>query len=211
MSTQYDRLPTIEERVRASRLIVTGRVQSIKPLPRTRIGEIEEEQSIAHVAIDKVLRGAPLVRELDVRFVRSRGRDTLSETHPFREGQRLVLLLVPDTGLDTHPDTYVAYLRGAFPLTAKDAFTIETEAESSKGGSSRKARLTLSALRDVVKRIVAEEATETQAWSRLEPQLAKRPLLPAITELPDTEAGTGPTSAGPITPNASRPGRVRKR
>lgn len=206
MSTHYDRVPTLEERVRASSLVVTGRVQSIKPLPRTRIGEVEEEQAIAHMAIDKVLRGALAARELDVRFVCSRGDDTRAEPHPFSDDQRLVLLLVPDVGRDIRPNTYVAHLRGAFPLTANDAFTIESESETSKSGA-RKTRLTLSALREVVKTIAVEEATETKAWATLEPQLAKRPVLPAITELPDMEPGAGPTSAGPTAPATPRPGR----
>jgi hypothetical protein len=209
MSTHYDRVPTLEERIRASRLIVTGRVKSIEPLPQARIGEVDEEQAIAHIAVSNVLLGSPATRELDVRFVRARGGDTRAASHPFREDQRLVLLLVPDVGPDTRPNTYVAYLRGAYPLTANDAFQIETEPEASKGGASRKARMTLNSLRDAVKMIGTEETAEMRAWSRLEPQLAKRPSLPPVTELPHEEHRAGPTSAGPVMPDAPRPGRKR--
>lgn len=206
MSTHYDRVPTLEERVRASRLIVTGRVQSIKPLLRTRIGEVEEEQAIAHLAIDKVLRGAVAGRELEVRFVYSRGNETRPESHPFADDQRLVLLLVPDVGRDIRPNTYVAYLRGVFPLTANDAFTIQTQSETS-GGVARKTRVTLNALGDVIKRITADETAQRRDWKRLEPQLARRPVLPSITELPDKEAGAGPTPMGPTAAVAPRPRR----
>ena len=209
MSTHYDRVPTLEERVRASRLIVTGRVKSIELLPQARIGEVEEEQAIAHIAVSNVLRGSSATRELDVRFVRARGGDRRAAAHPFREDQRLVLLLVSDVGPDTRPNTYIAYLRGAYPLTANDAFQIETEPETSKGGRSRQARLTLNTLREVVKTIAAEETAETRAWSRFEPQLAKRPGLPPVTELPHAEQSEGPASTGPVTPDAPRPRRKR--
>lgn len=198
MSTQYDRLPSLEERVRASAIVVTGRVQSIKPLPKTSIGEIEEEQAIAYVVIDKTLRGTPSSNAIDVRFVSSRADKTSDAPHPFSVGQRLVLMLVQDVGREARPNTYVAYLRGAFPLTANDAFTIETESETSKGGS-RKMRVTLGVLREVVKTVAAEAAVEARAWTKFEPQLAKRPILPEITELPNTELGAGPVAVEPAT------------
>lgn len=210
MSTTYDRLPTLEEWVRAASLIVTGRVRSIKPLPRARIGEVEEEQAIAHMAVDNVLRGTPAGREIDVRFVSSRGNDTRAQAHPFGIKERLLLLLVPDVARDSRPNTYVAYLRGAFPLTATDAFTIQTAADTAKG-AARKTRVTLSALRDVVRKVAAEERAGAGAWARLEPQLARRPTVPAVTELPDMEPGAGPTSAGPSVPATPRPARKRSR
>ncbi|MEP6935158.1 MAG: hypothetical protein ABI988_14685 [Nitrospirota bacterium] len=83
---------------------------------------------------------------------------------------------------------------------------IETDSETPKSGS-REVRVTLSALRDVVKTIAAEEAAETRAWTRLEPQLVKRPARPAITEIPDILPGAGPTSTEPNAPATSRPGR----
>ena len=205
MSTQYDRLPTLEERVRASKLIVTGRVKSVEPLPRTRIGDIEEEQAVAHIAIDQPLRGRLAEREIDVRFVSSRGDSNRSESHPFSVGQRLVLMLVPDAGRDVRPNTYIAYLRGAFSLTANNTFTIETEASVPKG-RPRKVRVSLGNLRETVKKIEAEDSAERKAWTELEPQLAKRPALPAISEIPDFELGAEPTSVQPSDSATPRPG-----
>jgi hypothetical protein len=205
MSTNYDRLPTLDERVRAASLIVMGRVQSIKPLRRTRIGDVEEEQAVAHVAADKVLRGALAARELSVRFVRSRGDSPRPEADAFVEGKRLLLFVVPDVGRDATPGTYVAHLGGAFALTADDSFAMEIDARSSKG--RRRIRQTLGAVRDLVKRIGAEEAADARAWERVEPYLAKRPALPSITELPDTGLGTGPLSSEPIAAAPPRPPR----
>jgi hypothetical protein len=202
MSTHYDRLPTLEERVRASKLIVTGRVKSIDPLPRTRIGEIEEEQAVAHIAIDSPLRGRLAEREIDVRFVSSRG-DNRGEPQPFTVDQRLVLLLVPDVGRDVRPNTYIAYLRGAFLLTA-NAFTIETG--SSPKGRPRKVRVSLGDLRETVKKIEAEDSAERKAWTKFEPQLARRPALPVVSEIPDVALETGPTSAHPNDPATPRSG-----
>jgi len=207
MSTQYDRLPTLEERVRASTIVVTGRVQSIKPLPKARIGEIDEEQAIAQVVIDKTLQGKPSSNAIDVRFVSSRAGQTSDTRPPFSVGQRLVLMLVPDVGREARPNTYVAYLRGAFPVTANDAFMMETESETSKSGS-REVRVTLAALREAVKAVAEEVTAESRSWARFETELAKRPLLPSITELPDRELGAGPVTASPV--DTARP-RSRKK
>ena len=49
MSTSYDRLPTLDERIRTANLIVVGHVRSVYPLRRTRIGEVEEEQAVAQI------------------------------------------------------------------------------------------------------------------------------------------------------------------
>jgi hypothetical protein len=197
MTTHYDQVPTLEERVRASRLIVVGRVQSIELLKRERIGEIEEQQAIAHVAIVEVLRGAPKTRRVGVRFILSGGQQVRTGTRPFREGQRVVLLLVPDVGRDARPNTYVAYLQGHYALTAGDSFAIDT-------GATRSSRTTLKKLRGLIRVIAAEEAAESRSWARHEQQLVKRRVLPPITELPQPEYGSGPTTVGPRAPARSR-------
>lgn len=204
MSTSYDRRPTLEERVRAASLIVTGRVESIRPLRRTRIGDVEEEQAVAHVGADNVLRGALPRREIAVRFVRSRGDSARRDAGTFAEGKRLLLFLVPDVGQDAAAGTYVAYLGGAFALSADDSFAMEIETSPKQ---RRRVRQTMGAIRDLLKRVSAEEAASARAWERLEPYLAKRPALPSITELPDAELGAGPASSEPLaspTPRSNR-------
>ena len=131
MSTHYDRLPSLEERVRAAKLVAIGVVQSIKPTPKTRIGEIDEQQAIAQITVEKTLRGTPSQREINVRFVASRGdNDRVSPS--FAVGQTLVLLAVPDVGNETGPNTFVPYLGGAFQLSPNGVFTVETEPKSPK-------------------------------------------------------------------------------
>ncbi|HEU4892267.1 MAG TPA: hypothetical protein VFT47_12005 [Vicinamibacterales bacterium] len=195
MSTSYDRLPTLEERVRAASLIVVGRVQSVRPLRRARIGDVEEEQAVAHIAADTVLRGTLAARELSVRFVRARGDVPRPDARSLTDGKRVLLLLVPDVGPDAAAGTYTSYLRSTFELTADDSFTMEIEASPAR---RRRARQTMSAVRDIVKRIAVEETTSARAWERLEPSLAKRPTLVTITELPDTGPGAGPADSQPI-------------
>ena len=195
MSTSYDHLPTLEERVRAVSLIVVGRVQSVRPLRRTHIGEVEEEQAVAHVAVDTVLRGNLAARELSIRFVRARGDVPRPDAKSLTQGKRVLLLLVPDVGPDAAAGTYTSYLRGTFELTADDSFTMEIEASPAR---RRRVRQTMSAVREIVKRIAGEETTSARAWERLEPYLTKRPALPTITELPDPELGAGPADSQPI-------------
>jgi len=201
MSTHYDRLPPLEERVRASSLIVIGVVQSIKPMPKSRIGEIEEQQAIAQLTVDKTLRGPASLRQINVRFVSSRADAKLVDSDTFKVGQRLVLLAVPDVGPDASPNVFVAYLGSAFPLNANEVFMVESDSESS--GPVR-TRVTIEALRGVVKAILTEEAADKRSWAKFEPQLSKRPMLSAVTEIPEPLPGAGPTSTEPTGPAATR-------
>lgn len=200
MSTHYDGAPALHERVRAARLVVTGRVLSVQPLPRARIGDVEEEQAVARIEIEKTLRGASPSATLDVRFVRARGESKPPAADVFRKDQRLVLLLVPDVGPDAAANVYVAYLGGAFALAANDVFTVEVPDETSRTGGTRKARMTVGALREIIKQVGAEEAAQVRDWAKVEPHLARRPTLPAVTELPDARIGGGPASAMPSPP-----------
>lgn len=207
MTTQYDQVPTLEERVRASRLIVVGRVESIELLKRQKIGEIEEQQAIAHIEIRDVLRGEAKTRRIGVRFIASGGEKARSGIHPFRENQRLLLLLVPDVGRDARPNTFVAYLRGHYALSAGDTFTVESGPVSEEHPGSKSSRLTLKKLRELIRSVEAVETAEERAWAKQEPQLARRPTLPPITEVPLPEPGAGPTAAGPETRDARAPRR----
>ncbi len=199
MSTNYDQLPSLEERVRASSIIVTGTIRAIKVLPKGRIGEVAEEQAHARISLDRPLKGEPSAKEIDVRFVRSHEGENRSGTEAFDTGKRVVLMLVPDVGLDKRPDTYVAYLRGAFRLMDNDTFTIETGSGTPKDGA-RKVRLTLTQLRAAVKAAADEEASAVKAWAKHEPQLTKHPAIPEITELPELGRAPGPISMEPGTP-----------
>jgi len=212
MSTSYDRLPTLEERVRTASLIVIGRVQSVRPLRRTYIGEVEEDQAVAHVEADQVLRGTLAARELSVRFVRSRGDSTRSDAATFADGRRLLLMLVPDVGQDAAAGTYVSYLGGAFTLSEDDSFVMELDSSATR---RRRVRQTMSAVRDLVKRVGAEETSSARAWEKLEPYLFTRPALSPISELPDAGHGAGPVPSEPIAatpPSASpKPSRPRRK
>ena len=203
MSTHYDRHPTLEEWVRASRLIVVGRVQSIEAVKQARIIDNDEQQAVAHVSVERVLNGAAETKEVDVRFVLSRGERAQAGTGAFSEKQRLVMLLVPDVGPEVRPNSYVAYLGGAFALT-NDSFVMPVD--SAGKGRSSGARVTLNAVRDVVKKVAAETSNHERAWQRMEPQLAKRPDLPAVTEMPDALHGQRPESVGPADAPGDGPG-----
>jgi hypothetical protein len=205
MSTSYDRLPTLEERVRTASLIVIGRVQSVRPLRRTHIGEVEEDQAVAHVGADQVLRGTLAARELSFRFVRSRGDSIRPDAVTFADGKRLLLMLVPDVGQDAAAGTYVSYLGGAFALSEDDSFVMELDSSATR---RRRVRQTMSAVRGLVKRVGAEEASSARAWEKLEPYLVKRPALSPITELPDAGHGAGPA---PSEPTAAAPPRTSRK
>jgi hypothetical protein len=211
MSTSYDRLPTIEERVRTATLIVIGSVQAVRPLRRTHIGELEEDQAVAHIGVDQVLRGTVAARELSVRFVRSRGDSTRPDAVTFADGQRLLLMLVPDVGPDAAAGTYVSYLGGAFALSEDDSFVMELDSSATR---RRRVRQTIGAVRELVKRVGAEETSSARAWEKLEPYLVTRPALPPVTELPDAGHGAGPAPSEPIAaapPRSSRkPRRLRR-
>jgi hypothetical protein len=213
MSTSYDRMPTLEERVRTASLIVIGRVQSVRSLRRTHIGEVEEDQAVAHVEADHVLRGTLAARELSVRFVRSRGDFSRPDAATFADGERLLLMLVPDVGHDAAAGTYVPYLGGAFALSADDSFVMQLDSSATR---RRRVRHTMSAVRDFVKRVGAEETSSARAWEKLEPYLVKRPALSPITELPDAGHGAGPAPSEPIAaalpPRSNRkPSRTRRK
>jgi hypothetical protein len=207
VTTHYDQVPSLEERVRASRLIVVGRVESVELLKRQQIGEIEEQQAIAHIAIRDVLRGEAKTRRIGVRFIAPSGAKARSGVHPFRENQRLLLLLVPDVGRDARPNTFVAYLRGHYPLSAGDSFTTEPAPVSEKHAGSKTSRATLRKLRELIRAVEAAETADERSWARHEPQLARRPALPPITEVPQSEHGAGPTQAVPQTRAARAPRR----
>ena len=207
MTTHYDEVPALEERVRASRLIVVGRVESIELLKRQQFGEIEEQQAIAYVEIRDVLRGEARTRRIGVRFIASSGANARSGVHPFRENQRLLLLLVPDVGRDARPNTFVAYLRGHYALSAGDRFTTETAPGSVKHAGGKSSRVTLRKLRELIRTVEAAEAVDKRSWAKHEPQLARRPALPPITEIPQPEHGAGPTQAVPQTRDSRAPRR----
>jgi hypothetical protein len=185
MATNYDTQPTLEERIRASRLVVVGRVESIELLKRERVGEVEEQQAIAHIVVDALIRGAGRTRRLGVRFILPAGGQARARTHPLREGQRLVMFLVPDVGRDARPNTFVAYLRGHYALSNADTFSHDAR------------RVSLKALRDSVRSVAAAEAAEGRAWEKYETALVNRRELPPITEVPEPQSGSGPAPSRP--------------
>jgi hypothetical protein len=192
MTTSYDEQPTLEERIQASRLIVIGRVESIELLKRERVGEVEEQQAIAHVVVDALIRGAEKTRRVGVRCILPAEGQARARTHPFREGQRLVLFLVPDVGRDTRPSTFVAYLRGHYALSSADIFSHDAR------------RISLKALRDSVRSVAAAEAAEGRAWAKYETALVNRRELPPITEVPEPQPGPGPAPGRPAAGGGSR-------
>ena len=185
MTTSYDEQPTLEERIRASQLIVIGRVESIELLRRERVGEVDEQQAIAHVVVESVLRGEQKARRLGVRFILPADRRARARTRPLREGQRLALFLVPDVGHGARPNTFVAYLRGHYVLSNADSFL---------HGATR---VSLRALRDSVRSVAAAETAEDRAWAKYETALVNRRELPPITEVPESQFGSGPAPDRP--------------
>jgi hypothetical protein len=185
MTTSYDEQPTLEERIRASQLIVIGRVESIELLRRERVGEVDEQQAIAHVVVEAVMRGVQKARRLGVRFILPADRRARARTHPFRGGQRLALFLVSDAGRDARPNTFVAYLRGHYVLSDADTFLHDAT------------RLSLRALRDSIRSVAAAETAEDRAWTKYESALRNRRELPPITEVPEPQFGAGPAPDRP--------------
>jgi hypothetical protein len=180
MSTSYDQRPTLEDRVRASRLIVIGRVESVELLARERIGQMEEQQAIAHIAIERVVRGDSEARRVGVRFIVPGDRRARPGAQAIREGERLILFLVPDVGPGARPNTFVAYLRGHYELTKADAFVVDRR------------RVGLKALGELVRTVENADAAETQSWARYERELVERAELPPVTEVPEPLMGAGP-------------------
>jgi hypothetical protein len=196
MSTSYDQRPTLEERVRASRLIVVGRVESVELLARERIGETEEQQAIAYVSVERVLRGDADARRVGVRFIVPGDRRSRTGTEALREGGQAVLFLVPDVGRGARPNTFVAYLRGHFPVTGTDAFVVDGK------------RVGLKALGELVRTVEASAAAESERWATYERELLQRPVLPPVTEVPEPQSGVGPLPERPTRAGAARKGRT---
>jgi hypothetical protein len=209
MSTQYDQRPTLEESIRASRLVVVGTVESVELLAQARVGQVDEQQAIAHVDVADVLHGAIERRRISVRFIVSGGRTAAARSHPLKKGQQVILILVPDVGRDVRPNTWIAYFGGHYPLLQDSSFVVPVGSVEA-GEKSR--RVSLKKFRAIIRGVNTEQAAEVRLWEKYESRVLAERLVTRITELPEPEHGLGPAQARPLEPSEARaPRRVRRR
>jgi hypothetical protein len=206
MATHYDDTPTLLERIRGARLIAVGEVEAVEPMKRERLGELEEQQATASVVLKDVLKGASKQLNVNVRFIVPEPKSSRAVVHPLAAGQRVLLMLVPDVGREVGPNTYIAYFRAHYALTAGDTFKVAGGPRGKKDTA-----VTLKKLRELIKADAAAADSERQLWAKHEPQLLAEKRVATVTEIPHFERAGVPRSVAlkPAVPK-SRPKRKRK-
>jgi len=200
MTTYYTQVPTLEMRVAASSVIITGTVGKIVD---TQIEYYDHEpftRTTYEVMVQEVLKGTLEHKVIRVEVMGGQtAQAAAAPQESMQEGAPLVLMLVPEEGRNT----FVPYFSSAFPLVSEEQIELGPRAEllSSSAVSIKGGRITLDTLRRLIEAAAREEAAETKAAVAM---MAGQPL-PPVLEMPQGFRGGGEPSAPEIAEQVNPP------
>lgn len=173
MTTTYEGIPELAERLTGAALILIGRVEKLADVEMHTVDEAPEVHSLFSIAVERVLEGELDLDEIMVRVVGGSAENVqTSWTVELPEGERMLFLLSPDVGPGRPPGAYVPYFAGCYRVADEVAALPE-------------GRTPLTKIRSLLASKRRERKREQAALEELEPaNLRRRPYEP-IAEMPE--------------------------
>lgn len=191
MTTYYKQIPTLEMRVAAVPLIVTGTVGKVVS---TLVDSYDHEPFVRttyEVIVQKVLKGDLKQRTIQVEVPGGKSGTVVTPLGvPMREGGSFVMMLVPEAG----EASFVPYFGSAFPLQQDGQVLLGPQAAKilgSHGAGSKSKSISLSALRALIAAVAKREAAEAKAAVAA----GSGQPLPPVLEMPQAFGGGGEPAA----------------
>ncbi|MGH3022643.1 MAG: hypothetical protein ACRDNI_03210 [Gaiellaceae bacterium] len=184
MTTTYEGIPELPERLTGADLVLIGRVETLADVEMHTVEEAAETHSLFSIAVERVLEGELDLEHITVRVVGGTAENVeTSWTVQLPEGERMLLLLSPDVGPGRPPDAYVPFFAGCYRVTDEVAALPE-------------GRTPLTKIRSLLASKRRARKRELAALEELEPaNLRRRPYEP-VAEMPE-ELGRGAEGAKP--------------
>ena len=187
MTTSYEGIPALDERLAGAELILIGAVQKMIDVELHTVDEVPEVHSVFSVAVQRVLAGTLDADHIELRVVGGSAEGVETEaTTGVREGPEMLFLLSRDYGPNRPPTAFVPYFRGCYALKGNVVSFPEGRSEVAK-------------VRSMISSIGRSVDREQAALEELEPaRLRRRPYQPVL-EMPEAPA-RGPVDAAPGEP-----------
>ncbi|OLF15976.1 hypothetical protein [Actinophytocola xanthii] len=194
MTTYYKEVPTLEMRVAAAPLVVTGTVG--RPVATT-VEHYDGEAFVRttyEVMVTDVLKGSGVPGTILVEVTGGEaGRYATPQAAPLREGVSLALVL----GARSGQEAYVPYFGSAYPLEDDGTILLGPEAPATLASERLRIegqRIRLDDLRGLVGRVTAARAAAAEAAASAgSGEADRRP--PPVTEMPLGVEGGGQPGA----------------
>jgi hypothetical protein len=199
MTTTYTGIPTFEERVVASTLVIVGRVEKVMDVTTDYRQEQPQVRTTFRVAVESILKGSLDSDSIEVKVA---GGKTETEETPWsvslKEGNQALLMLAPNYA-DHAPDVFVPYFGSSFPITGEGNVELSEDVIKNldkERAPIRRGKAKLSDLRRLVEEVVQRQAKEEDLLARQEPEEFRRMPYRETLEMPQAELG-GPRSSAP--------------
>jgi hypothetical protein len=194
MTTYHKEVPTLEMRVAAAPLVVTGTVG--RPVATT-VEHYDGEAFVRttyEVAVAEVLKGSGVPATILVEVTGGEaGRYATPQAAPLRAGVSLALVL----GARSGQDAYVPYFGSAYPLEEDGTVLLGPDAAETLASERMRIegqRIRLDDLRGLVTRVAAARAAAAEAAATAgSGETGRRP--PPVTEMPLGVVGGGQPGA----------------
>lgn len=199
MTTTYTGIPTFEERVVGSTLVIVGRVEKVMDVTTDYRQEKPQVRTTFRVVVESVLKGSLDSEAVEVKVA---GGKNETEESPWsvslKEGDQVLLMLAPNYA-DHTPEVFVPYFGSSFRVTGEG--NVELGEDLIKGldqerAPIRRGKAKLSDLRRLVEEVRERQAKEDDLLAEQEPEELRRMPYREIQEMPQADPG-GPRSSTP--------------
>jgi len=200
MSTTYEGTPTFEERVKGAQLIIIGRVGKVVDERLDNTGDQPQVQTVFQVDVENVLNGQTDEASINIRVVG--GRLEKAETAwsvSMKEGDRVLLMLTPDYGVDRPKNMFVPYFSTCYPVTARGQVKLDEGTANDLASQKihvEKATVKLSEIRSMISAVAQSQEKEAATLAEMEPKELLEMPYGDVSEMPTYETG-GATPASP--------------
>ncbi|SRR6266567_617944 len=199
MTTTYTEIPTFEERVVASTLVILGRVDKVVDVTTDYTMEQPQVRTTFQVNIESVFKGRIDGHAIHVQIAggRTDKAETAWSVH-MKEGELVLLLLAPNYAHRT-PDVFVPYFASSYPVTSEG--NVELSEDVAKqlpnlGIPVEDRRVKLTDLRRLVEATVQRQEEQEALFAEQEPADLRKMPYGEILEMPQPGLG-GARSAEP--------------
>ena len=174
MTTLTHQVPSLEDRVLASTLIVVGNVDEGPVGMPDYSTDPPQVHSHFRISVEQILRGRATSESVVVRVLGGQVDELRTEwTSTMREGERVLLFLTPYYAVDREEDTFVPYFRSCFPVSAEGVVAM---GESGARGSAD--TMTLDGIRSFVQAALERREQANAQQPEREPE---EPEIPAAS------------------------------
>lgn len=198
MTTTYTGIPTFEERVVASTLVVLGRVEKIIDTTIDYRQEQPQVRTTFRVNIESILKGKIASSTIDVQV--AGGKAEKAETPwsvRLKEGKLALLFLAPNYA-NRAPDVFVPYFGSSYQVTTDGNVELSEEVAKQLASQDipiRRGRAKLADLRRLIKKVVRRQERDETLLAEQEPDELRKVPYREIQEMPQASLGGARSSA----------------